>query len=107
MSRVPAPRGCRLRVPELHTLRHEVDAPHVVAVGVVLDGGHGGLQLLVAHGHLLDGVPAAALLHLHDLAVAGELVGDLPHPRHADIGELYGEVAVLVRDYIVRRCGSQ
>ena len=81
----------------LKTLRHEVDPPDVVAVGVVLDGGHCSLQVLVTHGDLLDGVPAAALLHLHDLPVLGELVGDLLHPGHPDVGEVDGEVPVLVR----------
>ena len=82
---------------KLKTLRDKVNPPNIVAVGVVLDGGHGGVQFLVGHGHLLDAVPPAALLHLDDLPVAGELVGDLPHARHAHVGELDGEVAVPVR----------
>ena len=81
----------------LHALRHEVDAAHVVGAGVVGDGGERRLQLSVAHGDALHGVPGAALLHLDDLTVAAELVGDLAHAGHAGVGELYGVVAVTVR----------
>ena len=88
--------GRGLPLLHLETLRHEVDPSDVVAVGVVLDGGDGSFQILVTHRHLLYGVPAPALLHLHNLPVLGELVGDLLDPGHPDVSELDGEVAVLV-----------
>ena len=87
---------CSSRV-KLKTLGHKVNTANIVAVGIVLDGDHGGLQLLVGDGHLLDAVPSPALLDLDDLPVPGELVGDLPHPRHPHVGELDGVVAVPVR----------
>ena len=48
----------------------KVNATDVVAVGVTLDGVDGGLELLVGDCHLLDDVPAPALLHLDDLPVS-------------------------------------
>ena len=80
----------------LHALGHKVDPPHVVRVGVVRQRLHGGLQVGVGDCHPLDGVPGTALLHLDDLPVPGELVGDLPDPGHAGVGEVEGEVTVTV-----------
>ena len=92
---------------KLKTLGNKVNTTNIVTVGVVLDGDHSRVQLLIGHGHLLDAVPSSALLDLDDLSVSGELVGDLPHARHTHVGELDGVVAVPVRHDVLGRSWSK
>lgn len=81
---------------KLEALGHKVNTAHILVVGVGGDGVHGRLHVGVGHGHPLDGVLGAALVHLDQLAVPREVVGDLPHTGHACVDELDGEIAVLV-----------
>ena len=75
----------------------ECDPTIVIGVGIVGERGHGAVEIGVRDGHPLHSVPRPALLHLDNLPVPRELIGDLTHARHARVGELDGEVAVAVR----------
>ena len=57
------------------------------------------LNVCIADGHPLHHVLSAALVHLRQLTVLRELVGDLPHPGHAGVDELDGEVSIFVGYY--------
>ena len=85
----------------------EGDSSIVIGVGIVGEGSHGTVQVRVRDGHPLHGVPRATLLHLHDLAVPRELVGDLPHPGHAGVGELDREITVSVGNNLNVRCWTK
>ena len=75
----------------------ECDPTVVIGVGIVGERGHGAVEIRVGDSDPLHCVPGAALLHLDNLSVPRELIGDLAHSRHAGVGELNGKVAVAVR----------
>ena len=74
----------------------ERDPTVVVGVGVMGERSHGAVEISVGDGHPLHRVPRSALLHLHNLSVPRELVGDLTHSRHTRVGELDRKVAVTI-----------
>lgn len=92
---------------ELEALRHKVYPPHVLVVRIRRNRPHGGVDVGVADGDPLDGVLGAALVHLDELPVAGEVVGDLLDPGHPGVDELDGVVAVLVRHHLHGRGNRQ
>lgn len=85
----------------------ECDPTVVIGVGVMGERSHGAVEISIGNSDPLHRVPRTALLHLDNLSVPRELVGDLAHSRHTRVGELYGKVAVTVRHNPDVRCRRQ
>ncbi len=64
------------------------------------------LNVCITDGHTLHQVLSATLVHLRQLPVLRELVGDLPHSGHPCVDELDGKVSIFVVYYMGFRCRS-
>ena len=75
----------------------ECDSTVVIGVGIVGERSHGAVEIRIGDSDSLHSISGPTLLHLDNLSVPRELIGDLAHSRHAGVGELNGKVAVAVR----------